>query len=31
VLLQIPPGVYTEISKDRIAATTGCVLLVSGI
>jgi uncharacterized protein (DUF1330 family) len=22
---------YTEIAKDRIAATTGCVLLVSGI
>ena len=22
---------YTEISKDRIAATTGCVLLVSGL
>jgi uncharacterized protein (DUF1330 family) len=22
---------YTEISKDRIAATTGCVLLVAGI
>jgi uncharacterized protein (DUF1330 family) len=22
---------YTEISRDRIAATTGCVLLVSGI
>jgi uncharacterized protein (DUF1330 family) len=22
---------YTEISKDRIAATTGCVLLVSGV
>ena len=22
---------YTEIAKDRLAATTGCVLLVSGI
>jgi uncharacterized protein (DUF1330 family) len=22
---------YTEIAKDRIAATTGCVLLVAGI
>jgi uncharacterized protein (DUF1330 family) len=22
---------YTEIAKDRIAATTGCVLLVSGV
>jgi uncharacterized protein (DUF1330 family) len=22
---------YTEMSRDRIAATTGCVLLVSGI
>ena len=22
---------YTEIAKDRIAATTGCVLLVTGI
>ena len=22
---------YTEIAKDRIAATTGCILLVSGI
>jgi len=22
---------YTEIARDRIAATTGCVLLVSGI
>lgn len=22
---------YTEIAKDRIAASTGCVLLVSGI
>ena len=22
---------YTEIAKDRIAATTGCVLLLSGV